>query len=116
MTGMRKIAQVRAMEERLAAMGLRMAMPRHSYSDSYGDFIALIPANSEALPIYSRDAELFVGSLEDCEQWVKGVDWARRYDEMLNLSTESKRARKEQDWRNKELLDTIKNSENTKTK
>jgi hypothetical protein len=115
MTGMRKIGQIRAVEERLAKMGLMMAYPQHNYYDT-SDVISLIPANSEALPIYSRDAEIFVGTLEDCENWLNGVDWARKYDKLLGISTESKRERKEQDRRNQNLLNTIKNSDKAKVK
>jgi hypothetical protein len=69
-----------------------------------------VPKDADALPIYSRDAELFVGTLEGLETWLHGVRWAREYDMMLKLSDEKKRARKEQDERNRILLKTLKDS------
>jgi hypothetical protein len=51
-----------------------------------------------------------VGTLEGLETWLHGVRWAREYDMMLKLSDEKKRARKEQDERNRILLKTLKDS------
>jgi len=47
------------------------------------------------LPIYSRDAELFIGSIERLEDWLAGVQWARDYDMMLKVSDDKKRDRAE---------------------
>jgi hypothetical protein len=69
-----------------------------------------VPKDSDALPIYNREAELYVGTLEGLETWLHGVRWAREYDMMLKLSDEKKRARKEQDERNRILLKTLKDS------
>ena len=62
----------------------------------------------DALPIYNRDAELFVGSLERLEDWLAGVRWARDYDRMLKLSNETKRQAGEQQQRNRQLMRTLK--------
>jgi hypothetical protein len=67
-----------------------------------------VPKDQEALPIYSRDAELFVGSLERLEDWMAGVRWAREYDMMLKLSDDKKRAAAEQKERNRQLMRTLK--------
>jgi len=48
------------------------------------------------LPIYSRDAELFIGSIERLEDWLAGVQWARDYDMMLKVSDDKKRTRAEE--------------------
>jgi hypothetical protein len=69
-----------------------------------------VPKDATVLPIYSRDAELFVGSLETLETWLHGVRWAREYDMMLRLSDEKKRSTAEQKERNKNLMRTIKES------
>jgi hypothetical protein len=69
-----------------------------------------VPKDADALPIYNREAELFVGTLEGLETWLHGVRWAREYDMMLKLTDEKKRARKEQDERNRILLKTLKDS------
>jgi len=67
-----------------------------------------VPKNHEALPIYSRDAELFVGSIERLEDWINGVRWARQYDMMLKLSDDDKRVKAEQKEKNRQLMRTLK--------
>ena len=69
-----------------------------------------MPKDHEALPIYSRDAELFVGSIERLEDWLAGVKWARDYDMMLRLSDDKKRNGAEQKQRNRNLMQSIKQS------
>jgi hypothetical protein len=58
--------------------------------------------------MYTRDAELFVGSLERLEDWLAGVQWARDYDRMLRVSDDEKRFKAEQKERNRQLLRTLK--------
>jgi hypothetical protein len=67
-----------------------------------------VPKDHEALPIYNRDAELFVGNLERLEDWINGVRWARQYDMMLKLSDDDKRAKAEQKEKNRILMRMIK--------
>lgn len=77
------------------------------YSTEYGDVLSLFPLENE-LPTFSRDAELFTGTLEQLEVWLRGVEFSRRYDFLLRVSDDKKRARKEQDLKNKQLLESIK--------
>jgi hypothetical protein len=58
--------------------------------------------------MYTRDAELFVGSLERLEDWINGVRWAREYDRMLKISDDDKRVKAEQKERNRQLMRTLK--------
>ena len=67
-----------------------------------------LPKDPNALPIYSRDAELFIGTVERLEDWLAGVQWAREYDSMLRLSDEKKRGAAEQRERNRQLMRTLK--------
>ncbi len=62
----------------------------------------------DCLPHYSRDARLFSGTVEQIDDWLRGIAWARDYDEMLKLTNSGKRQAKEQVERNKHLLKTIK--------
>lgn len=71
------------------------------------DQVALKPKD-DCLPIYARDAELFVGTLNDLESWLQGVKWARDYDSLLRISSQTSRGKKEQQVRNEHLLKTIK--------
>jgi hypothetical protein len=107
MTGWNTIKQIRSIEERADLLGMKLAPYRHD--DRYGDNVALIPKDNDALPIYTRDAILFAGSLEGAGHWMQGVLWAREYDRMLiDKNTDAKRQRKEQDERNKQMVKILK--------
>jgi len=109
MSGWNQIQQVRILEERADKIGLKFAPYRHN--DRYGENVLLIPKDCDALPIYTRDADLFCGTLEGAAYWMQGVEWAREYDRMvIDRKMDAKKARKEQDERNKKLMMTIKNS------
>ena len=73
--------------------------------------MALKP-KADCLPIYSRDAELFVGTIEQLERWLAGFHFARKYDSLLlGNKHDALRQRKEQDYRNKVLIKQIKGEE-----
>ena len=111
MSGWNTIQRLRRIEEQIDTLGFKFSKSKHTdWSEDHGS-LSLVPKDHDALPIYSRDAELFVGSLERLEDWLAGVKWARDYDMMLRLSNDTKRARKEQDESNKKLLTSIKESE-----
>lgn len=114
MSGYTLIQKIRRLEEQCDRLGFLMCHSRHGYSREFGDVVALQPKDQDSLPIYSRDAELFVGTIDELDVWLRGLEWARQYDCMLSLSNEKKRERKEQDWRNRRLLTLIKNSEEEK--
>jgi hypothetical protein len=110
MSGWNTIQRIRRIEQQIDELGFKFNKSKHSdWSEDHGA-LSLVPKDTESLPIYNRDAELFVGSLERLEDWLAGVRWARDYDAMLRVSDDIKRARKEQDVRNKSLLTKIKES------
>ena len=107
MSGWNTIRKIRMLEERADGLGLKFTAYKHD--DMYGENVALVPKDSNALPIYARDAVLFAGSLEDADKFMQGVLWARDYDTMVvdkNLAV--KRERKEQDERNKQMVKILK--------
>jgi len=107
MSGWNQIQQVRKLEERADKLGLKFGAYKHD--DMYGESVALIPKDSNALPIYSRDAVMFAGSLEGAAYWMQGVMWAREYDRMaVDRKMDEKRERKEQDERNKQMVKILK--------
>ncbi len=107
MSGWNQIQQVRKLEERADKLGFKFAPYRHD--DMYGENVALIPKDQDALPIYSRDAVMFAGSLEGADNFMRGVFWAREYDRMvIDRNLDKKRERKEQDERNLQLIKTLK--------
>ena len=107
MSGYHTILRMRRLEEEVAKLGFMFAYPKHRYGDEQ-DMVALKPLNDRALPIYSRDAELFCGTLEQLEVWLRGVQWSRDYDMLLKVSDEKRRDRKEQDVRNRQLVQLLK--------
>jgi len=107
MSGYNLIRKIKYLEEECDKLGFQICHARHHIND-FGDVLALKP-KSDCLPIYSRDAELFVGTIEDLERWIQGFHFARKYDSMLlGNKHDALRQRKEQDYRNKQLMDTIK--------
>ncbi len=113
MSGYNTLLKIRDLEHRLDVLGMMMCQARHYYRD-FGDLIAVRPRDSDCLPIYSRDAELFVGTLEALEYWIQGIEWSREYDTMLfGRRHISNRERREQQHRNKQLISLLKQSPET---
>lgn len=111
MAGYNTILKIRRLEEEFDRLGFKMCAPDH-YHSKYGDTVAVKPKDNDSLPIYSRDAELFVGTIEDLEIWLEGIQWARKYDAMLFGRTHNtKRERKERDHRNIKLMCTLQDKE-----
>ena len=108
MSGWNTIQRIRRIEEEVDKLGFKFSKSKHSdWTEDHGA-LSLVPKDVDSLPIYSRDAELFVGSLERLEDWMAGVRWAREYDMMLRLSDEVKRNKAEQKQRNRNLMQSIK--------
>lgn len=104
MTGYAEIQKIDRMRRDIDELGL--VFTNAKFRDA-NHVIALCPKNDGSLPVYSRDAEIFVGSLEELDVWLRGVEWARTYDRLLKVSDDTKRAKKEQDYRNRELADLL---------
>ena len=108
MSGWNTIERIRRIEKQIDALGFKFSKSKHSdWSDDHGA-LSLVPKDPDALPIYSRDAELFIGSVERLEDWLAGVRWAREYDRMLKISTDKAREGAEQKERNRQLMRTLK--------
>lgn len=118
MAGYTTIQKFRRLEQQLYDLGFTAQQPRHGRNvmGEYVDLVAVIPKDAESLPIYTRDAELFVGTIDELEQWVRGVNWARDYDSMMfGAKHNSNRERKEKDYRNRQIANILK-SEKTDNK
>ena len=108
MSGWNTIQRIRNLEEKIDLLGFKFAKSKHGdWTDAHGA-LSLVPKDMDALPMYSRDAELFVGSLERLEDWLAGVQWARDYDRMCKISTDKSRSAAEQKERNRQLMRTLK--------
>jgi len=111
MSGYKTILKCEQLKERADQLGFMLCYPQNSYN---ADYVAIKPKDQDALPIYARDTQLFCGTIDDLECFFKGIEWARNYDYMLRVSDTKKRERKEQDVRNRKLLQALKNSEKDK--
>jgi hypothetical protein len=108
MSGYNLIRKIKYLEEECDKLGFRITHAKVFYKE-FGDVVALMPRD-DCLPVYSRDAEVFVGTIEALEHWLQGLHFARKYDSMLmGKNFDAQRQRKEQDYRNRQLLNKIKN-------
>ena len=99
---------MRRAEAKANELGFMFSYPKHGWggSDDVAR-LALRPKDSDSLPIYSRDAQIFSGTLYEAEVFMLGIEWARNYDNMIKVSSVTKRERKEQDYRNKQLVSIL---------
>lgn len=107
--GLKAYTRLKRVEEQALKLGFKFSSPQYGMRE--GDGIALVPAD-DALPIYSRDAEVWYGDVESVESFLRGMEWAKGYYRMLGALSDKTIARKEQDYRNRKLLELIKNSKN----
>ena len=113
MAGYDLVLEVRRLEKDLDDLGLMMCYPKHAWGNNeHGEYVAVKPKDSDSLPIYARDAELFQGTLRDLKIWLVGVQWSRSYDMMLKISNNKKRTAAEQKVRNRKLMDAIAGEDN----
>jgi len=106
--GYDQILQMRRAEAKANELGFMFCYPKAGWGNNEGTYLALRPKDADSLPIYARDAQMFTGTLDGIEHFMLGIEWARQYDEMLRVSTKAKRERKEQDVRNKKLVEILK--------
>lgn len=112
MAGYNAVLELRRLENAVEELGFMLSSPRNGSWGDAGDKVSLKPKDADSVPIYARDAEVFTGSLEQLQVWVRGVQWAREYDRLtIDRNNDKKRERKEQDERNRQLLKLVKNSE-----
>jgi hypothetical protein len=106
MSGYNLIRKIRYLEEECHKLGFQICHARH-FNNEFDDVLALKPRD-DCLPIYSRDAEVFIGTIEELNRWIQGFQFARKYESMIMGSKhDAARDRKEQDYRNKVLLKRI---------
>ena len=107
MTGYNMVLKIRRLEETAHALGFMFSSTKYDDHREYGSRLSLKPINDK-LPVYTRDAEVFTGTLEELEVWLRGVEWARNYDMLLRISDEKKRATAEDKCRKRQEEERIK--------
>ena len=106
--GWTDIQRIKRVEARANALGFEFANGDAGWANTDVFSSIHVKPAGDLLPIYSRNATFFSGSIESIESWLDGIEWARHYDEVLKLTNNKKRASKEQQVRNQHLLATIK--------
>ena len=109
--GWQLLKSFRDVEARANKIGLKFAPSK--YSGMEFDTIALMPLD-EQLPVYNREAEVFAGTLQDIDKWLRGAEWARNYDDIMKVSTHEKRQTAERKYHQRELLKVIREGEKSK--
>lgn len=97
MSGYSTYTRWQRIEAQAKAMGFRIGNPRHGQwgvSDSGTDQVTLYP-DGEALPTFTRDAEIFTGTFGQVEVFLAGWARAQQYDMILRLSDDKKRKKYE---------------------
>jgi hypothetical protein len=82
-----QIEQLERLRGRLTKLGYVMSPSKYSTSGDY--LIGVYPLNDK-LPIYSRDAELFTGTTEAIESWLRGIEHRNDYLTMLKATSDDK--------------------------
>jgi hypothetical protein len=111
MSGYETVLKIRRLERECDELGLMFCQSKHS-NYHMADVLALKPKDQDSLPVYSRDAEVFLGTIAELELWLRGIQWARQYDRMVFGTKHDKtRERKEQDERNRQIVSILKGKE-----
>jgi hypothetical protein len=113
MSGYEAILKIRRLEQECDELGFMLCRSKYGHGRLDGlDVLALKPKDEASLPVYSRDAEVFLGTIAELELWLRGIHWSRQYDRMVFGTKHDKtRERKEQDERNRQLMKVLKGFE-----
>ena len=92
MSGYTTYQRWQRIEEQAMIAGFRIGKPSHIYNEPDYDRVSLYPAD-DALPVYSRDAELFVGTFGEVEIFLAGWSRAQQYDYLLRMTDDKRRSK-----------------------
>jgi len=106
--GYQSILRIRRVEEHANKLGFRFAYCRHGSREN--DVIALYPKD-DAMPDYHRDAELFIGDLDNVESFLRGMDFTTNYYKILRVVSDKKVTHAENLTRQRQLIDKLKGEE-----
>lgn len=93
------------LNESLSKFGLKLDKPKHNWVDI--DTVAVKPLGEDGAPCFSRDAEIFSGTLNDVEKWFLGYYAGVNYLKNIKATTDAKIAKCEQRLRNERLVEEL---------
>ena len=112
-TGWDDLQRMKRVEAKADELGFVFESSPYAYNSTWVGDVSnnqiYVKPKDDSLPHYSRDTYFFTGSIEQIDYWLQGIEWARNYDQIIKLSDPKKRAAKEQQERNRQLVRTIKN-------
>jgi len=96
MSGYSTYTRWQRIEAQAKILGFRLGNPKSGNWGGVGDhdMVALYP-DGTALPVFSRDSEIYAGSFSQIETFMNGWTRARQYDYILRLSNNEKRKKAE---------------------
>jgi len=106
--GMKTIRRLNQVERQALRLGFEFVESIDSHLRT-NDEISLAVIE-ETLPALRNGEKIFSGNLDEIEAFMNGLGWARWYDIALGLQTDNRRTKLEQKIRNKNLLNSIKDS------
>jgi hypothetical protein len=98
--------KLRDLEDMAEHNGLKLKVGPHDWISS-GNVLSLV-THEEHLPIYTRDIALASGTAEELHTFLRGWHSAREYLFILGATSKKAIARKEQNYRNRDLTNMIK--------
>ena len=107
MTGYSTYTRWQRIEAHAKQLGFRIGNPKHGQwgiNESGVDQVSLYPSE-EALPVYTRDAELFTGTFSQVEFFLAGWGQARSYDMILRVTDDKRRKKFEDKERERQRLE-----------
>jgi hypothetical protein len=100
---------IKRTEERLSKLGYKMMPARYGSGD-----ISVYPLDDKN-PIYSRDADVFSGTVEQIACWIRGVEHQDGYLKMLKATSDARIRNLEQKYvkelEHRAMLDIIENKQ-----
>lgn len=104
MTGYRTYTRYQRIEAQANMLGFRLGNPKNSWASDTPDEITLYP-NENALPIFSRDADIYTGTFSEVEIFLNGWIRAQQYDAMLRMTSDDRRKKYEDKERERQRLE-----------
>jgi hypothetical protein len=103
MTGYRTYTRFQRIEAQAKQLGFRLGNPKNGMwaTENSLDEVTLYP-DDNALPIYSRDTDIYTGTFDRVEIFLNGWARAQQYDAMLRMTDEKKRKKYEDKERDRQ--------------
>ena len=95
MSGYTTYTRWQRIEAQAKQLGFRLGHPKHGWGrEDTTDMVTLYP-DGDALPVFSRDADIYYGTFRDIEIFMAGWARAQQYDMMLRIADDKKRKKYE---------------------